>query len=65
MVIIKEKLDIKVNSAPVEFNPATWLLWQGITSKDFLGLCDLVGIQTQPLIPGDRGKEISEFKVSP
>jgi hypothetical protein len=23
------------------FNPATWLLWQGFTSKGLLGLCDL------------------------
>jgi hypothetical protein len=25
------------------FNPVTWLIWQGITSKN---LCDLTGIQT-------------------
>lgn len=28
-------------------NPATWILWQGITSKD-LDLCDPPGIQAGP-----------------
>ena len=30
-----------------KLNPAIWMLWQGIVSKD-LGLCDLAGIQTSP-----------------
>jgi hypothetical protein len=33
-----------------EFNPETCLFWQGIISKDPLGLCDLAGIQTSLIL---------------
>ena len=33
-----------LNSVWRNFNPATWLLCQGITSKDLLGLCYLAGM---------------------
>jgi hypothetical protein len=26
------------------FNPASWLLWRGITFKDLVGLCDSAGM---------------------
>jgi hypothetical protein len=38
----------KFQELPVKsiFNPATWLLWQGSTPEDLLGLCDPAGMQT-------------------
>lgn len=38
-----------------KLNLATWLLCEGITSKDRLDLCDPPGL-TQRLIPNDEGK---------
>lgn len=29
------------------FNPVSWLLLKGVTSKDVLDLCDLAGMQTR------------------
>jgi hypothetical protein len=30
------------------FNPATWLFWQGIISIHLVGLCHLTAVQTCP-----------------
>jgi hypothetical protein len=35
------------------FNPATWLLWKSIISKDILGLCDLARTPTCPGLQHD------------
>ena len=40
-------------------NPVTWLLWQGITSKDLLGLYDLTRMSAYPGFHCDLdGKQI-------
>ena len=44
--VLPVKTIMKVSGACRGILITTQLLWKGITSKDLLGLCDLVGIQT-------------------